>query len=271
MSKRGKVGALQVKSKNFTRSELDTWVGKAGQLGARGLLWIRFDQSGKPESPVAKFLPADFFARLKKACPSLEHGDTFFIIAGAYKEAWTLLGRLRLELAKDLGLFVDKGFNFSWVEDFPLLEWDEEGKRWSAMHHPFTSPQGDWQNQKPEDIKAQAYDLVLNGIELGGGSIRIYNSQVQTKIFELLGLPEQEMRQKFGFLLEAQELGFPPHGGIALGLDRLIMLLTNSDSIRDVIAFPKTQRGFDVMMNAPSPIDAARLAEYGLSLLPKKK
>ena len=173
-------------------------------------------------------------------------------------------------LAKKLELIPENVFHFSWIVDFPLLEYDEQKKRWNARHHPFTSPKGDWLNQKPGDITASAYDIILNGFELGGGSIRIFNLQEQERMFELLGLSPQTMREQFGFLLEAQELGFPPHGGIALGIDRLVMLLTNSESIRDGIAFPKTARGNDPLMHAPTRVEQDRLQEYGLRLGPPK-
>jgi aspartyl-tRNA synthetase len=270
LSKGGKVGALQVSEKVFTRSDLDGLVATAQQLGAQGLLWIRFDAEGRPESPVAKFLSPTFFQDMKKLCPTLETNHTLFLIAGAHKTAWTLLGRLRLELAKLLNLIPENTFHLSWVVDFPMFEWDEEAKRWNAMHHPFTSPAGDWQNQEVGDVQARAYDIILNGIELGGGSIRIFKKDLQEKIFEILGVSKEEIQEKFGFLLEAQELGFPPQGGIALGLDRLVMLLTNSESIRDVIAFPKTNRGFDLMMHAPAPLEESKLKEYGLRLIAKK-
>lgn len=152
-----------------------------------------------------------------------------------------------------------------------MFEYDPESKRWNAMHHPFTSPQSGWENLPIEQIKARAYDVVLNGIELGGGSIRIHDAAVQDKVFDLLGLSKEQAQVKFGFLLEAQELGFPPHGGIALGIDRLIMLMSKASSIREVIAFPKTARGIDPMMEAPTPIEPEKLREYGLSLLPQKK
>lgn len=271
LAQKGSIGALQVTQKVFTRSDLDALVGTAQQLGAQGLLWIRFDETGKPESPVAKFLSATFFEDMKKLIPSLEKNHTLFLIAGPYKQAWTLLGRLRLELGKLLNIIPHDQFHLSWVVDFPMFEWNEDTSRWNAMHHPFTSPAGDWEQQEPAQIKALSYDIVLNGIELGGGSIRIFDPKIQARVFELIGVDEAEMKNKFGFLLEAQELGFPPHGGIALGLDRLVMLLTNSESIRDVIAFPKTQRGFDAMMEAPAPIDPVKLRDYGLGLLPKKK
>lgn len=268
LEKKGKIGALHVADYDFARSELDSIVDRAQQLGAKGLLWIRF-KDGVADSPVAKFLPSDFFTRAQALVPQLDKKSTLFIIAGDYQDAWTLLGRLRLELGNKLNLIPHDQFHFSWVTDFPMFEYDAEGKRWNAMHHPFTSPQAGWENSPIADIKARAYDVVLNGIELGGGSIRIHEASVQDKVFDLLGLSKEQVQAKFGFLLEAQELGFPPHGGIALGLDRLIMLMTKASSIREVIAFPKTARGMDPMMEAPSPIEPEKLKEYGLLLAPK--
>lgn len=270
LDKNGKIGALHVANKDFTRSELDALVNKAQQLGAKGLLWIRL-KDGSIESPVANFLPADFVQKLQTIFPDAKNGSTFFLIAGNYKEAWTLLGRVRLELAHILAIIPHNEFNFSWITDFPLFEYDEEKKRWEAAHHPFTSPQSGWEKLEPAHMKARAYDVVLNGVELGGGSIRIHDATVQDKVFELLGLTKEQVKVKFGFLLEAQELGFPPHGGIALGIDRLIMLMCGAASIREVIAFPKTARGIDPMMEAPTLVDAEQLKEYGLRLAPTKK
>ncbi len=264
----GKVGCIHVSGHKFSRSDLDGWVNKAQKLGAKGLLWMRVGEGGqKIDSPVSKFLPDDFFKRLQKHIPSLAQHDTLFIIAGNYKTAWQLLGRLRLEIAKELKLIPEGLFNFVWVTDFPLLEYDEGDKRWYAVHHPFTAPQEGWQDQEPGAMKARAYDLVLNGTELGGGSIRIHERDMQQKVFDLLGLSDDEVQNKFGFLLESQELGFPPLGGIAFGLDRILMILTGSRSIREVIAFPKTQRGFDAMMEAPSAADPKQLREYGLKII----
>lgn len=259
----GVIGALHVENHQFTRSELDALVTTAQQFGATGLLWIRF-KDGLIESPVLKFLPEDFAQHVKALIPTFAHNSTLFIIAGSYAQAWTNLGRLRLVLANQLNIIPKDVYKFLWVTEFPLFEYDSESKQWNAVHHPFTSPVAGWEEQKPQDMLARAYDIVLNGVELGGGSIRIHNAHVQDRVFELLGLNKDQVVEKFGFLLEAQELGFPPHGGIALGLDRLIMLMTNAQSIREVIAFPKTARGIDPMMNAPTKVENKQLKDYSL-------
>ena len=266
----GHVGALHVDQKSFTRSELEGFVNKAMEFGAKGLLWIRFNDELQAESPVAKFLPADFYAQAKALYPTLKAGDTLFIIAGEYETAWTLLGRLRIVLANALNIIPAGELNFTWIIDFPMFEYDADNKKWNSKHHPFTSPQAGWEQLDYKDVKARAYDLVLNGIELGGGSIRINDSAVQRKIFNMIGLSDEQIDDYFDFLIDALELGCPPLGGLALGLDRLVMLLTESESIRDVIAFPKTQRGHDAMMKAPSPVQEKDLVLYGLKFLPKK-
>src|SRR3990167_6960466 len=273
ISKGGQVGGICVKPhESLSQSALNKWVDVATKFGAKGLLWIRFKEDGAIESPVSKFLPIDFFDRVKKIYPELALGDTLFLVAGRYADAWPILGRLRLEFAKEFGLIDKNQFNLLWVDNFPMFEFDPQEKRWFAMHHPFTSLQPGWQDvTNTGQIRARAYDLVCNGIELGGGSIRIHQREMQEKVFELLGIDKETTDKVFGFLLEAQELGFPPHGGIALGLDRLIMLLSNSNSIRDVIAFPKTSRGYDALMEAPNAIDNEKLREYGLLKKPIAK
>ncbi len=270
LDKGGNIGALAVHDHEFARSELDGMVGRAQDLGAKGLLWIRF-KDGKPDSPVSKFLPDDFLDKVKRLIPEAGPKTTLFIVAGPYEDAWTTLGRLRLLLANDLKLIPDDLYKFVWITDFPLFAYDKDAKQWQAVHHPFTSPQDNWQELEQKDIKARAYDIVLNGVELGGGSIRIHDADMQHNVFELLGLDKETADKKFGFLLEAQALGFPPHGGIALGLDRLIMLMSKSRSIREVIAFPKTARGHDPLMVSPTEVDEVQLREYGLKLIPSKK
>lgn len=270
LDKNGAIGGICVAEHSMSHTELNRWVERAQKFGAKGLLWIHCKSETEIDSPVSKFLPSDFYARAKKVFPELKPGAVIFIVAGAYKNAWEILGRLRLALAQSLEIIPENVLHFSWITDFPLFEYDAEHKRWDAMHHPFTSPQTGWETQNPDEMVARAYDLVLNGVELGGGSIRIHQRDVQQKVFDLLGLTQEDVQAKFGFLLEAQELGFPPHGGIALGLDRLIMLLTQSASIREVIAFPKTQRGIDPMMESPTPIKSEQLTDYGLRLIPKK-
>ncbi|MBA3752025.1 aspartate--tRNA ligase [Candidatus Dependentiae bacterium] len=266
----GAIGALHVQGHSFSRSDLESYVHFSLQNGAKGLVWIRFKEDASIESPVAKFLPADFFKQMSDAL-GVKEGDTLFLIAGPYKEAWGQLGKLRLSLGEALKLINKDVFRLLWVTDFPLLEYDKEHKRWSSVHHPFTSPQTGWEQQDPEQMKARAYDIVCNGVEVGGGSIRIHDPYVQRKVFDYLGLAKDEMEDHFGFLLEAQELGFPPHGGIALGIDRLVMLLLHCHSIREVIAFPKTQSGYDPMMQAPTVVDLKKLAEYGLKIDIAKK
>ena len=269
LEKGGKVGVLHVTDKTFSRSELDGLVDTAiSDLGAKGLLYIRFKEDGSCDSPVSKFLPDDFFQQARGVIPTLTENDTLFIVAAEYKEAWSVLGKLRLLLSKSLKLIKDDTHSFVWVTDFPMFDWNEDDKRWQATHHPFTHPRKGWKGQEPGEMYARAYDLVCNGEELGGGSIRVHDHEMQREIFEKLGISKEVMEDKFGFLLEAQQLGFPPHGGIALGIDRLIMMLAKTNSIREVIAFPKTQSGFDPLMQTPSSVELDQLKELYIKSVP---
>ncbi len=262
IKKDGKIGCVVVPEKQFSRSELQQWVDCATKkLGAQGLIYVRFDENGTPDSPVARFLGNDFYKKVSAQIPGITTNDTLFIVAAPYEDAWTVLGKLRLELANALNLIDKTKQSLFWVTDFPMFEWSKEDKRWSAKHHPFTQPQAGWESKDPSLVKARAYDLVFNGQELGGGSIRIHDATMQKKIFEILGFSTDETQKQFGFLLEAQELGYPPHGGLALGIDRLIMILAGTNSIRDVIAFPKTQSGHCPMMDTPAEVEPKKLRD----------
>jgi aspartyl-tRNA synthetase len=200
-------------------------------------------------------------------------GDTLIFMADSSKLVNDVLGRVRLQLGKQLDLIPQGVFNFVWITDFPLLEYDEAGKRWTAKHHPFTSPLDEdlpLLSTDPGKVRSKAYDLVLNGSEVGGGSLRIYRREVQSLLFQQLGIGPEEAKEKFGFLLEALEYGAPPHGGIAFGFDRLVMILAGAESIRDVIAFPKTQKATDLMTEAPSTVDSRQLAELSLRVMVPK-
>jgi aspartyl-tRNA synthetase len=263
INKNEKIGML-VAEKRFSRSELDEFLNYIKQIGGKGLLWIRRGEiENSIESPISKFLPENFFEKIEKITEKkIEKNETLFFIIGKYNEAWNLLGKLRLHLGNKLEIIKNE-YNFLWVTDFPLLEYNEDEKRWDSVHHPFTRPCDGWESKELSEVTARAYDIVLNGIELGGGSIRIHEKELQEKIFNLLGLNKEKLQEKFGFLLEAQNYGFPVHGGIALGIDRFIMLIAGCSSIRDVIAFPKTQNG-DPLMAGPSSVDNFFLKDYGL-------
>jgi len=274
LSKGGKVGCLQIKNHKFSRTDLDRWTAYVTkELGAQGLLWMNWREDGSINSTIAKHLPSDFFATLKQSLPDLEQTDTIFAVVGDYEDAWTTLGQLRLALGKELSLIDTKQFSMFWVTDFPMFEWNKETQTWAAKHHAFTSPQTGWETKEIKDVKARAYDIVCNGEELGGGSIRINSSDVQNKIFDIVGLSRQTAEEKFAFLMQAQNFGYPPEGGLAIGLDRLIMILTGAEAIRDVITFPKTQNGSCLMMGSPSPAEANQLKELHLASTwePKEK
>jgi len=265
----GAVKAINVKgaASKYSRKDIDALGEFAANYGAKGLAWLKAEADGL-KGPIAKFFQDEKQQVLIEALDAKE-GDLILFVADRLEVANDALGALRLKLGKELNLIDESLFNFLWVVDWPLLEYDSEEGRFYAAHHPFTMPVRedlDLVDTNPEDMKAQAYDLVLNGYELGGGSIRIFEKDVQEKMFALLGLSEEETKEQFGFLLEAFEYGAPPHGGIALGLDRLVMLLSGRTNLRDTIAFPKTASASCLLMEAPSEVDSAQLDELHLSI-----
>ena len=270
------VGAICAKGcANYTRKQLDqlTDFVKRPQIGAKGMMWVKNEEDGSIKSSVSKFYTEEELRTWADRCGA-EKGDLILILAGETMKTRKQLCELRLEMGSQLGLRDPQKFSCLWVVDFPLFEWDEETQRYYAMHHPFTSP-------NPEDfekldtatgeVRATAYDMVVNGNELGGGSIRIHDAVLQNKMFRLLGLTEEDAQYKFGFLMNAFKYGAPPHGGLAFGFDRFVSILAGLDSIRDVIAFPKNNSGRDVMIDAPSTIDQAQLDELYLATVPPVK
>lgn len=255
----------------YTRKQLDElteWV-KRPQIGAKGLVYVFCQADGTFKSSVDKFYSQEDLAEWAKVC-NAQPGDLLLLLSGDTKKVQKQMSELRLEMGERLGYRDKSVFKALWVLDFPLLEKDEESGRWHAMHHPFTSPKPSdipLLDTNPGDIKANAYDLVINGVEIGGGSIRIFDKQLQAKMFKTLGFTDEEARYQFGFLMNAFEYGAPPHGGIALGFDRLCSLFGGADSIRDFIAFPKNNQGRDMMIDAPSAIHSQQLNELGINLL----
>jgi aspartyl-tRNA synthetase len=263
----GQVKCLNVKGQaaNYSRKDIDGLQEYAGRYGAKGLAWLKLEEDGF-KGPIAKFFTEEEFATLKLAVEA-QAGDLILFVASDASVVANSLGALRLKLGKDLDLIDQSKFNFLWVTDWPLLEYDADLNRYFAAHHPFTSPVRediDKLDTDPGSVKAQAYDLVLNGYELGGGSVRIYERDIQEKMFKCLGFSEEEAQAQFGFLMEAFEYGTPPHGGIALGLDRIVMLLAGRSNLRDTIAFPKTASASCLLTNAPSPVSSAQLEELAL-------
>jgi aspartyl-tRNA synthetase len=248
--------------RTYSRSELSELEELAKQWGAKGLAYLVVDESGEIRSPIAKFLSEGELASLAG-----EPGETLLFAADAWPMTSRVLGALRVELGARLGLTGETPWAWVWVTDFPMFEWDDDERRWGAVHHPFTRPTPDWEDrfdQDPAGALALAYDLIGNGNELGGGSFRIHEPHLQARAFDLLGISADEQRAKFGFLLDALGMGAPPHAGIAFGIDRMLMVLAGEPNLRDTIAFPKNQAGVDPMTGAPSDADPRHLKELGI-------
>jgi aspartyl-tRNA synthetase len=264
----GAIRGINAGRREMPRSELDGLISRAQELGAKGLVWA-FREGDGWRSPTAKFLSeaelADLNARL-----GAEEGDLLLLVADERKVTDAVLGQMRIDLAERFGLIDANENKLLWVVDWPLMEWNAGEQRWDSVHHPFTAPQGEFDPDDPGAARAVAYDLVWNGQELGGGSIRINRSEVQQAVFGALGFSAEEAEARFGFLLEALRYGAPPHGGIAYGIDRIVQRLSGADTIRDVIAFPKTASGFDPLTGAPAPVDAVQLRDLGVSIHKKK-
>ncbi len=268
----GSVRAINAKGlgDKISRKNIDSLGEFVKTYKAKGLAWIKVNPDGI-QSPIAKFFDDDTMNEILKATDAQEN-DVIFIVADKNNVVFASLGALRIEIAKRYDLIDPNKYNFLWVTDFPLLEYDEEENRYVAMHHPFTAPKDEdlhLLQSDPGSVRAKAYDIILNGVELGGGSMRIYNSELQEKMFEVIGLTKEEANNRFGFLIEAFKYGTPPHGGMAYGFDRMLMLLDGCDSIRDVIAFPKVQNASELMTNAPDIVDLKQLDELGIAIVKK--
>lgn len=265
----GEIKSLVAKgaAEQYTRKDMDALTEFVNIYGAKGLAWVKVTEEGLT-GPIARFFE-DKDAELLKSLTDAEAGDLVMFVADKPEVVAQSLGALRIKLAKELGLIDETKLNFLWVTDWPLLEYDDESKRYVAAHHPFTSPKKediDKLDSEPENAQANAYDIVLNGYELGGGSIRIHNGELQEKMFEVLGFTKEQAQEQFGFLLDAFKYGAPPHGGIALGLDRLVMLLTNRTNLRDTIAFPKTASATCLLTDAPGEVSDKQLEELSLRI-----
>ena len=248
----------------FSRAELERLEAFAKEWGAKGLAYLVFADDGEVRSPIAKFLNGDELAHFRS-----EPGSTVLFAADEPAVAARVLGALRLHLGRELGLVDEDAWRFVWITDFPMFEWDDELERWKAVHHPFTRPAPGSEAlvaSDPGAATALAYDLVVNGIEIGGGSFRIHEQELQAQVFAALQLSEEEQRRKFGFLLDALAMGAPPHGGIAFGIERMLMALGRELNLRDMIAFPKNQAGVDPMSGAPSEVEEELLEELGIQL-----
>ena len=268
----GTVRGINAKGQGaMPRKKIDKLVDFAKDYGAKGLAYIAIQEDGTVKSSFAKFMTEEEMQALIKAMDG-ENGDLLLFAADKNTVVWATLGALRLELARQMELLNKEEYKFLWVTEFPLLEWSEEENRFTAMHHPFTMPMEEdlqYIDSDPGRVHAKAYDIVLNGTEVGGGSVRIFNQEIQKKMFEVLGFTPEQAQEQFGFLLNAFKYGVPPHAGLAYGLDRLVMLMAKQDSIRDVIAFPKVKDASDLMTEAPAAVETAQLEELGLELLKK--
>jgi aspartyl-tRNA synthetase len=264
----GAIRGINAGRRELPRSELDGLISRAQELGAKGLVWA-FREGEGWRSPTAKFLSDAELADLNRRLGA-EEGDLLLLVADKLPVANAVLGQMRLDLAERFGLIDESEDRLVWIVDWPLLEWNEDERRWDAMHHPFTAPAGEFDPGDPGAARAQAYDVVWNGQELGGGSIRIHSAEVQEAVFAALGIDAETARARFGFLLEALRYGAPPHGGIAYGVDRIVQRLHGAETIRDVIAFPKTASGFDLLTGAPAEVDAAQLRDLGIAIHQRK-
>jgi aspartyl-tRNA synthetase len=252
----------------YSRKEIEDLTKLANEFGAKGLAWFKVTGQGM-DSPIAKFFKPEVLATLKETMQAKEN-DMILIVADIPKVVIESLGRLRLYLGDKLNLINKQEFNFLWVIDFPMFQYNDEEKRWESEHHPFTAPCAeDLANLEasPDKVKSRSYDLVLNGMELGSGSIRIHQQELQEKIFKIIGITEEEARKRFGFLLEAFQFGAPPHGGVAFGLDRLLAILSAESSIREVITFPKTSAAYCPLTSAPTEVDNKQLKELGITII----
>ena len=270
----GSVRGINAKGQGaMPRKKIDKLVDFAKDFGAKGLAYVAIQEDGTIKSSFAKFMSEEKMAALVKAMDG-ENGDLLLFAADKNQVVWDVLGNLRLEIARQLELLDKNEYKFLWITEFPLLEWNEEAGRYTAMHHPFTMPMEEdlhLIDTDPGKVRAKAYDIVLNGTEIGGGSVRIFNQEIQSKMFEVLGFTKEQAQEQFGFLLNAFKYGVPPHAGLAYGLDRLVMLMAKEDSIRDVIAFPKVKDASDLMTEAPSGVDQKQLDELCLAITKKEE
>ena len=270
----GTVRGINAKGQGgMPRKKIDKLVSFVKDYGAKGLAYIAIQEDGTVKSSFAKFMKEEEMSALIEAMGG-EAGDLLLFAADKNKVVWDSLGALRLELARQMELLDKNEYKFLWITEFPLLEWSEEQNRFTAMHHPFTMPMEEdlaYIDSDPGRVRAKAYDIVLNGNEIGGGSVRIFNPEIQSKMFEVLGFTEEQAQAQFGFLLTAFKYGVPPHAGLAYGLDRLVMLMAKEDSIRDVIAFPKVKDASDLMTEAPARVTKEQLDELGIAVVAEEE